>query len=54
MIAVFRASMALTEFLNAFSKTFRPMVLSTRPSSRPLRFLPSRTTMTSMLVVPLG
>ena len=43
-VAPFRASMALTEFSNAFSRTPLPMVPSTRPSSRPLRFLPSRTT----------
>jgi hypothetical protein len=40
--------MALTEFSNAFFKTPVPMVPSTKPSSRPLRFLPSRTTTTSM------
>src|SRR6266403_4488870 len=50
----FRASIALTEFLNAFSKTPLPMVPSTKPSSRPLRFLPSRTTATSMSVKPSG
>jgi hypothetical protein len=53
LAASFRASITLTEFSNAFSKTFLPMVLSTKPSTRPLRFLPSRTT-TSMSVVPLG
>src|SRR5260370_30404325 len=42
--------MALTEFSNAFFKTPVPMVPSTKPSSRPLRFLPSRTTTTSMPV----
>lgn len=52
--ALFRASMALTEFWNALSKTRLPMVPSTKPSPHPLRFLPSRTTTTSMSVVPLG
>jgi hypothetical protein len=52
--APFRASMALTLFRNALSKTRLPMVLSTKPSSRPLRFLPSRTTITSMSVLPSG
>ena len=37
-------------FLNAFSKTPLPMVPSTKPSTRPLRFFPSRTTTTSMSV----
>src|SRR5262245_23112262 len=46
--------MALTEFSNAFFKTRLPMVPSTKPSSRPLRFLPSRTTTTSMSVKPSG
>src|SRR5215469_9863261 len=50
----FLASMALTEFSNAFFKTPAPMVPSTTPSSRPLRFLPSRTTTTSMSVKPSG
>ncbi|MDT7811365.1 MAG: hypothetical protein QOH35_464 [Acidobacteriaceae bacterium] len=52
--APFRASMALTLFTNAFSKTPWPMVLSTKPSSRPLRFLPSRTTTTSMVGGAVG
>jgi hypothetical protein len=30
------------------------MVLRTKPSTRPLRFLPSRMTTTSMSVVPSG
>src|ERR1041385_4091792 len=42
LAALCLASMALTEFSNAFSNTPLPMVRSTRPSSRPLRFLPSR------------
>src|SRR5215831_2281164 len=46
--------MALTEFSNAFSKTRLPMVPSTTPSSRPLRFLPSRTTTTSMFGQTIG
>lgn len=46
--------MALTVFLNAFSKTPLPMVPSTSPSTRPLRFLPSRTTTASRSVVPSG
>src|SRR5258705_7988953 len=50
LVALFRASMALTEFSNALFKTRLPMVLSTRPSSRPLKFLPWRTTTTSMSV----
>src|SRR5262249_7159512 len=52
--APFRASMALTEFSNAVSKTRLPIVLSTKPSNRPLRFLPSRTMTASMSVMPLG
>jgi len=47
-------SMASTEFWNAFSRTPLPIVPSTKPRRRPLRFLPSRTTTTSMSVVPLG
>jgi hypothetical protein len=39
-----RASMALTAFSNALSKRRLPMVPSTTPSARPLKFLPSRTT----------
>ena len=54
LAAPFRASMALTEFANAFSKTPLPIVPSTMPSSHPLRFLPSRTTTTSMPVKPSG
>jgi len=54
LAALLRTSMALTEFSNALSKTRLPMVPSTKPSTRPLRFLPSRTTTTSMSVVPLG
>jgi hypothetical protein len=50
----FRASMALTEFSNAFSRTRLPMVTSTKLSRRPLRFLPSRTTTTSISVKPSG
>ena len=50
----FRASMALTLAINAFSKTLPPIVPSTRLSRRPLRFLPSRMTTTSMSVVPSG
>ena len=46
--------MALTESSNAFSRTRLPMVPTTKPSIHPLRFLPSRTTTTSMSVVPLG
>jgi hypothetical protein len=38
LAASFRASMASTEFSSAFSKTLLPMVLSTKPSTRPLRF----------------
>src|SRR5215469_384902 len=49
---LFRASMALTEFTNAFSKTPLPTVPTTKPSNHPLRFLPSRTTVTSMSVLP--
>ena len=52
--AAFRASIALTEFLNAFSKTPFPMVPTTRPSNDPLRFLPSRTVTRSMSVKPSG
>ena len=47
-----KESMALTEFSNALSRTPLPTVPSTKPSSRPLKFLPSRTTTTSMSVVP--
>ena len=54
LAASFRASMALMEFLNAFSRTLLPMVPSMRPRIRPLRFLPSRMTTKSMLVVPLS
>src|SRR5262249_2401641 len=50
----FRASTALTEFANPRSKMRLPMVLNTKPSTRPLRFLPSRTTTSSISVVPLG
>src|SRR5215470_12719795 len=50
----FLASMALTVFAKAFSRTPLPMVPTTNPSSRPLRFLPSRTTTASTSVVPLG
>ena len=52
--APFRASMALTEFASPFSKTPLPMVLSTKPSIRPFKFLPSRMTIASMSVVPSG
>ena len=54
LAAPFRASIALTEFSNAFFKTLLPIVPSTTPSTRPLRFLPSRTTTTSISVVPSG
>ena len=50
---LFRSSIALTEFLNAFSKIPLPMVPTTKPSSRP-EVLPSRTTTTSMSGVPVG
>ena len=50
----FRASMALTVSASAFSRRLLPMVPSTKPSTRPLRFLPSRTTTASKSVVPLG
>src|SRR5258706_9276683 len=50
----FLASMALMVFAKAFSKTPLPMVPTTNPSSRPLRFLPSRTTTTLTSVVPSG
>jgi hypothetical protein len=46
----FLASIAITEFLKAFSKTPLPIVPSTKPSTRPLRFLPSRTVTKSMSV----
>ena len=49
-----RASMALTVFPNAFSRTPLPTVPSTSPSARPLRFLPSRTTTASTSVLPSG
>ena len=49
---LFRASIALTDLLNAAFKTPLLMVPSTRPSIRPFRFLPSRTTTKSMMVVP--
>src|SRR5262249_368575 len=39
----FRASTALTVLRNAFGKTPLPAVPSTSPSTRPWRFLPSRT-----------
>jgi hypothetical protein len=42
--ALFRASMALTEFTNAFSKIPLATVASMRPRKCPLRVLPSRTT----------
>jgi hypothetical protein len=51
--APFRASIALTEFSNAIFKTPLPMVLSTNPSIRPLRFLPSRIVTKSISVMPL-
>jgi len=51
LASLVRASMALTEFTNAFSKTPLPMVPSTKPSTHPLRFLPSRTTTRSMSVM---
>jgi hypothetical protein len=54
LAAALRASMAFTEFTNAFSKTLLPMVPTTKPSIHPLRFLPSRTTTTSMSVLPSG
>src|SRR5262249_37429281 len=50
----FCASIALTVFPNAFSSTPLPIVPSTRPSARPLRFLPSRTTTASTSVLPSG
>src|SRR5215469_15999991 len=50
--APFRASMALTLLTNAFSRTLLPIVLSTKPSIFPLRFLPSRMTLRSISVVP--
>src|SRR5579859_2079215 len=37
---LFRASMALTLFTNAFSRTPLPIVPTTKPSRSPLRFLP--------------
>jgi hypothetical protein len=49
-----RASMALTVFASAFASTRLPTIPTTRPSRRPLRLLPSRTTTTSTSVVPLG
>ena len=49
---LFRASIALTDLLNAAFKTPLLMVPSTRPSIRPFKFLPSRTTTKSMMVVP--
>jgi len=49
-----RTSIALTEFSNAVSKTRLPRLPSSKPSTHPLRFLPSRTTTTSMPVVPSG
>ena len=50
----YRTSMALTEFLNAFSKTPFPIVPTTKPTSHPLRFLPSRTVTRSISVKPSG
>jgi len=47
-------SRALTLFKNAFSKTLLPMVPGTKPSSHPLRFLPSRTTSTSNVSAAVG
>jgi CheY-like chemotaxis protein len=49
-----RASIALTVFPNAGPSTRLPKVPSTTPRSRPLTFLPSRTTTTSTSVVPSG
>ena len=54
LAAPFRASIARTEFSNAFAKTPLPTVSRTRPRNRPLRFLPSRMTTTSMSVKPSG
>src|SRR6185437_14398498 len=50
----FRASMALTVVASALPRTRLPPVVSRISSSRPLRFLPSRTTTTSTSVVPSG
>src|SRR5262249_51236389 len=50
----FRASTALTVFLSAPPRTRLPKTVSTAPSARPLRVLPSRTTTTSSSVVPSG
>ena len=50
--APYRVSRALTLFTNAFSNTPLPMLPSTKPSKCPLKFLPSRTTVTSMSVIP--
>src|SRR5262249_4553262 len=49
-----RTSMARTLFAKAFSRTPLPTVPTTKPIKRPLRFLPSRTTSTSMSVIPSG
>lgn len=53
-LIVERASMALTLWANALAKERFPMVLSTAVTTRPVRFLPSRTSTTSMAVVPSG
>jgi hypothetical protein len=50
----FRASIAFTLFANAFSKRPFPTVPSTKPSTRPIAFLPSRITTASTSVVPSG
>jgi hypothetical protein len=50
----FRASMALTVFASAPPRTRSPKIPSTNPSTRPLMFLPSRTTTASRSVVPSG
>jgi len=52
--APLQASIGLTEFTNAFSKTRLPIVPTTRPGDHPLSFLPSRTTTTSISVKPSG
>jgi hypothetical protein len=42
---LFRASIALTLLLNAFTSRLLPTLPTTIPRNRPLRFFPSRTTM---------
>ena len=49
-----RASMALTLLAKALANERFPMVPSTPATTRPLRFLPSRTKTTSTWVVPSG